>query len=182
MAGKIFIWLLVLWVCTQTSFAQFNIGVGEKCLDYNHALLSKAIINQIGEERWYWLVENKVKLIFVFKVDTLGYVVDLKRFSSQNINISQTIIENFVISLQENKTRFFICYNNDTCLSDTEYLEILLESINKPDKIPSFYVFLFAPRHDWYLNYEKANQLNPISKLDFYLLRVNEALKYFESR
>lgn len=181
MNKKFNILLVIILASIQLSFAQVNIGINDNCINYNQALLSKILIGKIGEDGWSWLMDNRISMRLSLKVDSIGNVLDLARFSLSKGSISDSLINEFIFELKENQVRFFICYINDTNIPDKEYLQMIRRNIRKEYSNQNFLVIhIIIPGYNWFYDYERINKLTPISKFDFYLMKMKESLENYE--
>jgi|LSQX01.3.fsa_nt_gb hypothetical protein len=182
--------LLVLIVCCcakSNTSAQINIGIGQSCLDYNHAIMSDAIISIIGEETWSWLIEERIVLRLALKVDSLGNIIGLARFgvsqghSSLTDSVPNWLINGFFRLLKTKNLHLKICYENDTNQNEKSFMVMVSELARKTDlERGSTTVIVAVPNLHWLFDYELANRTNPISRFDYYHTKMSKAIDYYE--
>jgi hypothetical protein len=107
--NKFIIVLIILSFIVFPLFSQVNISFETSCPEKDCAILADAFVKVLGDSSVNQLLENKVKIGIVFKVDTLGSVICIAKFRS-NTTFPKADMEKIEHYLINNNTRFCICY------------------------------------------------------------------------
>ncbi len=127
---KILYFLTFSLLCTFSLKAQSNINVDSDCLNRNSLLLSRLLIKDLGEEKIKYFLENDIRFLIFYKVDSLGYTefVRAKVFPDSLTNIVSREIDN-QIKIRNNY--FYVCYERFPNHTKESSLEIISRDLFK---------------------------------------------------
>ncbi len=77
--------ILLFITCFIVSFskAQINVSLDRDCLSINSAMLAQSLIKVVGSNKVKELIENEVRFLSVWDVDSLGRICKFDKLLSQ---------------------------------------------------------------------------------------------------
>lgn len=111
------LFLLILCLLGFCSPAQINVSLDNLCMSKNAAILVRAMLDFAGRDTVSQMLESKTRVLFYWKVDSLGYVyeyADGLRYREHNTEyLPKDFLDRFMAYLIRKKICFYICYGND---------------------------------------------------------------------
>ena len=105
---RILYWLALTFICLGSLRAQYNISVDSDCVNQNSILISRLLINELGEEKVKDYLENNIRFVVFFTIDSTGREEFYKArvFPDSLTNIISSELRKIKIE----RNYFYICY------------------------------------------------------------------------
>ena len=121
MGNRLF-FLLILCLLGFCSPAQINVSLDNLCMSKNAAILDRAMLDFAGRDTVSQMLESKTRVLFYWKVDSLGYVyeyADGLRYREHNTEyLPKDFLDRFTVYLIRKKICFYICLARDSGSSE----------------------------------------------------------------
>jgi hypothetical protein len=106
------------------SNAQINVSLDRDCLSINSAMLAQSLIKVVGSNKVKELIENEVRFLSVWDVDSLGRICKFDKLLSQKGSLPEDAMNKLELYLIKRETRFFICYDKLPGINDNDAYKI----------------------------------------------------------
>ncbi len=130
------LFLLIFCLLGFRSFSQINVSMDNLCMFRNYAILDRAMLDFAGRDTVSQMLESKTRILFFWKVDSLGCIhgYDGPKYRGYNIdNLPGDFLDRFTAYLIDNKICFYMCAMRDSYPSLIE-LEMSLREKFKAGK------------------------------------------------
>jgi hypothetical protein len=126
--------ILILCFLESLLYSQVNISLDRECTKKNSAIFAQALIDCVGEEKVIELLDNSIKIVTFWEIDSLGRIIRFNKLITEK-EISECFIDNLEIYFKKNDVRLFICYEKlpDYCDSSA-YKIITRDLIDRNEK------------------------------------------------
>lgn len=123
--------ILLFITCFIVSFskAQINVSLDRDCLSINSALLAQSLIKVVGSNKVKELIENEVRFLSVWEVDSLGRICKFDKLLPQKGSLPENAMNKLEHFLIKRETRFFICYDKLPGINDNDAYKIITEHL-----------------------------------------------------
>lgn len=157
------------------SFSQVNVSIDRDCLDYNAAIISKAMLVTFGEDSIRHLLDNNIYIVFSPQVDSLGRTLKINKIRSK-WSITNDFVNSIETYLITNKIHFYICFANDPPDKQLSHTIDYAREYFKKNKSISI-AFGFPGELMNLYEYEKekvSKEGHCLSKYDYLLMQINK--------
>jgi hypothetical protein len=123
--------ILLFITCFIVSFsnAQINVSLDRDCLSVNSAMLAQSLIKVVGSNKVKELIENRVRFLSVWEVDSLGRISKFDKLLPQEGSLPEDAMNKLELYLIEREKRFFICFEKLPGISDNDAYKIITKDL-----------------------------------------------------
>lgn len=134
--------LILIFICfiINSVHAQINISVDNSCMTKNSILLAQELIKIFGKENVSELLDNNIRILLFFNVDSLGNMTLEKskihnnssfEFQDSSINNIEKLMSDLNLNLKIKKGYFNICYERFPDWSDSASIKLISQDLFK---------------------------------------------------
>nr|WP_320036864.1 hypothetical protein [uncultured Bacteroides sp.] len=175
--------LIILFItCFIVSFsnAQINVSLDRDCLDINSAMLAQSLIKVVGSNKVKELIENKVRFLSVWEVDSLGRICNFDKLLSQKGSLPEDAMNKLEHFLIKRGKRFFICYDKLPGINDNDAYKIITEHLFARNEKSLIINVSFPGELMILYEYEKEKAEKQNCKLSRYVYFRKQIKKYLQ--
>ena len=162
--------IIFFQLISQQCFCQ--ISIDSDCLECNSITISRIMLELFGQETVQRMLDNNTRMLFILRVDSSGYVSEIKRIRTQNA-LDKNVEKKLKRYFGKHKIQMRICYSIDfSSVSYERGLQIAKDDFRKRKYI----VVGFPGELFTHYEYYKTHGYKGVSfksKLEYLMLRLN---------
>jgi hypothetical protein len=169
--------IIVFFIIESSLYSQMNISFDNNCSRKNSAIFAQSMIEYAGEDKVAKLLENKIKILTFWEVDSLGRIIKFKKILGKEL-LSEGFIDSLEIYLIKNDKRFFICYEKIPGYCDRDAYKITTKKLFEENK--KAFISNLAFPGELIINYDLEKANNQTGASSKYIFLQEQIKKYIQ--